>query len=1538
MVRKVKKGCHAMTNTTQMGWLDARNPHVRFDEWEVASAKPRRGSLLNKKITLMLLGFFLAPWNGVLADTQTINGVPWTYSITNGEASIGIFVPLDPLLPYGPAAEFSYAVPIATSGDLDIPFALGGCPVTRIERHAFVRHERLSRVTIPPSVRSVGLQSFEQCKGLVGVTIPSSVTNIENQAFAFCTNLTSVTIPVNVKNLGQWTFLCCGSLARVIIKEGLVRVDAETFTGCDGLETFIVEDGNPNYKAVNGMLLSKDGLKLAHGVNGDVVIPPTVTDIGDYAFNWYTKLKSVKIPSSVQRIGKYSFEGCYDLASVVIPSSVTDVGDYAFSSCRDLSSVTISDGVKNIGEAAFSWCGKLPIIILPSSVSALGKDPDGDYGEWWTRDGAGRRHYFTDKCSAALVFNGKPPRAYGKGVYTYSRGYFYRKNIDDWNAEIVNGKWHGVEMHCLDIEPRGCDWNAGTINLGWYGIATNLNKVTYKVYWSESDDPESCVDMPDHLVGTRVFTPSEFGVHELTISDDQYLARGDGLSPIYYHVVGTDGSKSFCKTREVVVDRIGGFLFEYARTRYGLALRSVSVDESAAVTSGEVVIPETIDDCDVVEIAGAAFAGNAEITGVTIPTSVTSIGEGAFSNCNNLKTVYVSYGDLERIRALMKDASLDCDDVLFVEEPAPDGSDYTEEVDGYSWTFSVINGEAKIEYLTPEPVGTLTIPETLGGRPVTGIGDDAFCYCRGLTSVTIPQGVTNVGEAAFQGCDGLTSVTIPENVTCVGAYAFEYCTNLTSVTILSREVSIGENAFGDCSGLTNVTILSDAASIGDGAFVACSNLTSVTIPQGVTNIGSYAFLYCGTLECVTIPSSVGCVGEGAFYGCYSLTNVTISEGVSGIGVEAFSWCTNLTTVTIPSSVTNIGAYAFLGCDELEAVCFDGAPPEGLADAWINQDAAIRYNVDYEDEWLPVIESCGFTNAAANGHEPGESLPDGGPYTNEVNGVEWTFFVENGEAVIRSDAEYKSAIPSSTEGTLEVPSRLGGHPVVEIGEKAFYRCDSLVEVTIPEGVRRIGNMAFYMCYGLASVELPMSVTEFGEWCLHSCYMLDNVVVPEGVDELPQGMFYECVSLQHVELPSTLQKIGAWSFAYCDTLSGVDIPEAVTNIRGRAFYYCTNITEFVLSKNVEVIWREAFVGCSNVERYDVDEDNVCFSSFEGALYSKDCSELLYYPSGRKGEARLATDVKRICDDAFLDAGGITKLAIPYGVTNVGRYAFCGCSAIEALFIPESVTAISGEGLFARCSSLRDVVLPSSFNEVARALFYNCVSLTNMTFMGDAPSILTEDLVFDNVPKSATVTVEDGRMGWDDDHDGLWNGFRLVISACALPSVPGDATAEEVRVATDRFADPKLSENITNEAEYSAFREWSGTVKQQGGTAAGAAGVMAAANAWVSFALGQDALLEMPPTDEDLEIEAFVPAAESGKFDFTVSVKDVEVSSEAAAANLKKVFGLEGGSSLQGMSSENVDIVFGTPEDGKVKFTAGPNAANADATTFFMKVRVK
>ena len=147
-------------------------------------------------------------------------------------------------------------------------------------------------------------------------------------------------------------------------------------------------------------------------------------------------------------------------------------------------------------------------------------------------------------------------------------------------------------------------------------------------------------------------------------------------------------------------------------------------------------------------------------------------------------------------------------------------------VDGRTWSYNISNGKATVTEVSPASEG-LTIPSSLGGYPVTGIGNYAFAHCSELTSVTIPEGVTSIGNSAFYGCSGLTSVTIPSSVT---------------------------DIYGD-------------------AFYDCSGLTSVTIPEGVMRIGTYAFNGCSGLASVTIPSSVTSIGYRAFYGCRRLDSL-----------------------------------------------------------------------------------------------------------------------------------------------------------------------------------------------------------------------------------------------------------------------------------------------------------------------------------------------------------------------------------------------------------------------------------------------------------------------------------------------------------------------------------------------------------------------------------------------------------------------------------------------------------------------------------------
>ena len=253
--------------------------------------------------------------------------------------------------------------------------------------------------------------------------------------------------------------------------------------------------------------------------------------------------------------------------------------------------------------------------------------------------------------------------------------------------------------------------------------------------------------------------------------------------------------------------------------------------------------------------------------------------------------------------------------------------------------YSVDSGNVKITRYIGSG-GSVDIPETIDGKPVTSIGWGAFQLCSGITSITIPNSVISIEDGAFQNCSGLTSITIPSSVTSIANSAFWNCSGLTSITIPSSVTSIGVNVFYGCSGLTDITVDSSNPSFcsESGVLFNKDKTTLIYYPLGKT--GSY-----------TIPDGVTAIGDYAFYYCSGLTSVTIPSSVTSIGESTFQHCTGLTSITIPNSVTSIVNLAFWDCDSLTIVYIPSGvnfvpDKSGLTGDFISQTATkITYTVD-----------------------------------------------------------------------------------------------------------------------------------------------------------------------------------------------------------------------------------------------------------------------------------------------------------------------------------------------------------------------------------------------------------------------------------------------------------------------------------------------------------------------------------------------------------------------------------------------------------------
>ena len=230
--------------------------------------------------------------------------------------------------------------------------------VTSIGTYAFYNSYGLTSITIPNSVTTIGSYAFYNSYGLTSITIPNSVTTIGESAFEDCTGLTSVTIGNSVTSIERSAFKGCNKLEKVIVSD---------IAAWCSIKFEYYQDSNPLCYAHH--LYSDENTEIK-----DLIIPNSVTSIGNYAFYKCSGLTSVTIPNSVTTIGNLAFDECTGLTSVIIPNSVTSIGNYAFSFCTGLTSVTIPNSVTSIGSYAFEYCTGLTSVIIPNSVTTIGSE------------------------------------------------------------------------------------------------------------------------------------------------------------------------------------------------------------------------------------------------------------------------------------------------------------------------------------------------------------------------------------------------------------------------------------------------------------------------------------------------------------------------------------------------------------------------------------------------------------------------------------------------------------------------------------------------------------------------------------------------------------------------------------------------------------------------------------------------------------------------------------------------------------------------------------------------------------------------------------------------------------------------------------------------------------------------------------------------------------------------------------------------------------------------------------------------------------
>ncbi len=737
----------------------------------------------------------LASFDGNIPDTVYFNSK--TYRVT-GIADIGNCTELKigQYIDYIADEVFENVTSISLSPD-NQSFAIDDGVLYSIDHTSIICivNKSVTSLVIDSRVQNVEFGLLKDFNSLIDLTIPfvgASENDTENIHFGYIFGASSYSehykyVPSSLKtvvvtggkNIGNDAFRNCSSIESIILPDSLTDIGDNAFYGCSKLAIVTINENNSVYASQDGILYNKEKTQF-------VYIPNALSG-------------AITIPDGITSIDSSAFAERRSITSVTLPDSVTSIGDSAFSDCRSLTSIIIPDGVITIGERAFYYCNLLTSVIIPDSIRSIGDN----------------------------AFSG-----YNKLQYNEYENAYYLGNSDNPYVALIQAKHTGIESCTLHE-------NIKVIASKAFQYCSDLTSMTFPFLGADKNDADNA------------YLSYMFGKSGIPSSLKTVVITGG--------MIGDNAFKN-CSSLESItllnnVTNIGTYAFSYCSS-----LTSITLPDS--VTS----------------IGGYAFYNCSSLASITLPDNVTSIGDGAFRNCSSLTSITLP----DSVTSIGEYAFYDCN-----------GLQYNEYNNGLylgnSTNSYIALIKAKDQSITSCAINENTktiaayafsqcrlLENVIMPNGIISIGEDAFWRCSSLTSITIPDGVTSIGYGAFSGCSSLTSIIIPDSVTSIDGYAFRGCSSLTSITIPDGVTSIGDETFGYCSSLTSITLPDSVTSIGEYAFRGCSSLTNIIIPDGVTSIGMETFSDCSSLISITIPDSVTSIGDGAFRYCSSLVNITFN--------------------------------------------------------------------------------------------------------------------------------------------------------------------------------------------------------------------------------------------------------------------------------------------------------------------------------------------------------------------------------------------------------------------------------------------------------------------------------------------------------------------------------------------------------------------------------------------------------------------------------------------------------------------------------------
>ena len=1197
--------------------------------------------------------------------------------------------------------------------------------VNTIGASAFKDCSALSRIDLPEGLVSLGQYCF-QGSGLKEIVLPSSLTTINQLCFFHCKQLTLLTIPAGVTEIGEKCFKGCETLAILDLRAtNFISQDAVSWNVPD--TTFILYKGTQSA-----------GLNMASAtVNlGEATITLTNTIPDGQSVEWYSSNTDVAMVSAdgvvtgitagtayiyVRTTDGTYMEYCKVTFVATQTPGLTAVSfsngelNEAFDSQRFYYTVDLDSNVTQVKVTANLADNASTLKINGvTTADATASDPVGlSIGDNIIRVGVTTES--TTKTYLIRINVAKEAVSEGETSLTIASQAFTRR------LAKAAGKEDGYTGPLAYTELAAIQ---GTLDLSGLGL-TDAEMVVMKYLTGVS-----AIDLSGNTALTNDSAKKDiFDWTTLTSID---FSGCTGITAI--------AEQAFYKCNKMT---------EIVLPDSVTTLGDLCFSGCSALTS--IDLPSGLE-----QIGRRCFQNAIQLASITLPASVTSIGKDAFAECKGL-----TEADLSKVPAQVLAGSeglfRSCsgiDDMKKIKLPA----ELTSLPESF---FSGCTGIAKVEL--PDSITSLgeavfngcTNLEEADLTGVNELGVFLFSSCTSLTTVTLKDGITSLPPRIFNNCTALETIELPDSITEIGMLAFDGCTGLTAIELSDNVTTVGIGVFRNCSALTSVRLSSGITILPDIFFQGCSALAEVALPESVTTIGRDCFQNAG-ITWLALPASVTEIYRD-FITCNALaildlrattltggiqawrlpdTTMVLLPGRTDAGLSATELNLNLgATVTLTHVIPGDKTLTWVSSNtEVATVTAEGlvtAKAEGSAMIAVKAGddtygGACLVNVAKEavseGETSLTIASQAFTRrlAKAAGKEDGYTGPLA--YT-ELAAIQGTLDLSglgltdaemvvmkyltgvsaidlSGNTALTNDSAKKDIFDWTTLTSIDFSGCTG---ITAIAEQAFYKCNKMTEIVLPDSVTTLGDLCFSGCSALTSIDLPSGLEQIGKRCFQNARQLASITLPASVTSIGKEAFAECKGLTEADLSKVPAQALAGSKGLFSGCSGIDdmkkikLPAELTSLPEFFFWGCTGIAKVELPDSITSLGEAVFAGCTNLEEADLTGVNEL-----GVTLFSGCTSL--------ATVTLKDGITSLPPMIFNNCTALETIELPDSITEIGMLAFDGCTGLTAIELSDNVTTV-GVGVFRNCSALTSVRLSSGIAILPEAFFQGCSALAEV-----------------------------------------------------------------------------------------------------------------------------------------------------------------------------------------------------------------------------------